>query len=115
MKPVDDHIRSFPPSVQDRLQSLRLLIMEVVPEAEEGFSYNMPAYHLAGKPLVYFAGYAKHIGVYALPVTHAAFADRLSAYKQGKGSVQFPHNQPLPLDLIRQMIEYRASIIRQSS
>ena len=67
----------------------------------------MPAYKTFGKPLVYFAGYAKHVGLYATPSGHEAFAKELAHYKQGKGSVQFPHNQPLPEDLIRRIVAFR--------
>ena len=62
-----------------------------------------------GKPLVYFAGFRNHIGFYATPTGHAEFARELSAYRQGKGSVQFPLDKPLPLDLIKRIVRYRAS------
>jgi uncharacterized protein YdhG (YjbR/CyaY superfamily) len=71
----------------------------------------MPAYKFNGKPLMYFAAYARHIGIYATPCSHEAFADELAAYKQGKGSVQFPLDRPLPVALIRRMIEHRTEII----
>lgn len=67
----------------------------------------MPAYKTNGKPLVYFAGYKKHIGFYATPTGHANFAKELSKYKSGKGSVQFPINQPMPLELIGRIVEFR--------
>jgi len=74
----------------------------------------MPAYKLNGKPLLYFAGYTGHIGLYATPSAHEAFERALDGYKKGKGSVQFPHNEPLPLDLIARMIAFRIdTIIRQ--
>jgi uncharacterized protein YdhG (YjbR/CyaY superfamily) len=67
----------------------------------------MPAYKYKGKPLIYFAGYQHHIGLYATPQGHEAFARELSLYKQGKGSVQFPLNEKLPVELITKMILYR--------
>lgn len=67
----------------------------------------MPAFKLKGKPLVYFAGYDNHIGFYATPSGHEEFSGELSKYKQGKGSVQFPIEQPMPLDLIRRITEFR--------
>lgn len=67
----------------------------------------MPAYKLNGRPLVYFAGCKSHIGFYATPSGHIAFAKELSKYKQGKGSVQFPIDQPMPLELIAQIVEFR--------
>jgi uncharacterized protein YdhG (YjbR/CyaY superfamily) len=67
----------------------------------------MPAYKLNKKPLVYFAGYANHIGFYATPNGHAKFAKELSIYKQGKGSVQFPIDEPMPLGLIKKIVAFR--------
>ena len=67
----------------------------------------MAAYKFLGKPLVYFAGYKSHIGFYATPNGHAAFAKELSIYKQGKGSVQFPLSEEMPLQLINDIVEFR--------
>lgn len=108
MKTVDDYIYSFPPDVSAELQKLRELILAEAPGAEEGFGYGMPAYKLQGRPLVYFAGYKRHIGFYATPTGHEAFADELSGYKQGKGSVQFPIDAPLPYALIARIVRFRA-------
>lgn len=75
--------------------------------ATEEIVYGMPGYKTNGKPLVYFAGYKNHIGFYATPSGHEAFQKELSKYKQGKGSVQFPLNQPIPFDLIEQIVRFR--------
>jgi uncharacterized protein YdhG (YjbR/CyaY superfamily) len=104
---VEDYILSFPTEVQERLQLVRQLIKENAPEAMESISYGMPAYKLNNKPLVYFAGYSRHIGLYATSTGHKQFKDELSVYKQGKGSVQFPLNQPLPMDLIARIVQFR--------
>jgi uncharacterized protein YdhG (YjbR/CyaY superfamily) len=106
---VDDYIKSFPESVQKPLQQLRKTIRSAAPDAIEGFSYMMPAYKMNGKPLVYFAGYKNHIGFYATPTGHLAFAAELSKYKQGKGSVQFPLDKPMPLNLIKQIVKFRVA------
>lgn len=71
--------------------------------------YGMPAYKLNKKPLVYFGGYEKHIGFYATPTRHERFKNALAGYKQGKGSLQFPQNQALPLDLIAEIVKFRVS------
>jgi len=81
--------------------------LQTAPDAVESISYAMPAYKLNGKPLVYFAGYKNHIGFYATPTGHEAFKEELSKYKQGKGSVQFPVDEPMPLDLIRRIVAFR--------
>lgn len=87
---------------------MRAIIQETAPDAVESISYGMPAYKTNRKPLVYFAGYKNHIGFYATPNGHAKFATELAKYKQGKGSVQFPIDQPLPLDLIKKIVAFRA-------
>ena len=106
-KSVVSYIRGFPADVASRLKVIRNLIFQHAPEAEESISYGMPAYKLFGKPLVYFAGYTHHIGFYALPSGHKKFQKELSMYKQGKGSVQFPLAERLPLDLIEKVIIFR--------
>ena len=106
-KDVDSYIASFPSEVQAKLQAIRTLIKRVTPEAEEHISYGMPAYKLHGKPLVYFAAFKKHIGFYATPTGHEAFAKDLSVYKQGKGSVQLPLEDHLPLELIERIVLFR--------
>ena len=103
---VDAYIASFPPVMQELLSQVRQAIRRAAPGAEETISYNMPAYKLNG-PLVYFAGYPQHIGLYATPSGHARFSKELAGYRQGKGSVQFPVNEPLPLDLIARIVAFR--------
>ena len=107
MTTVDDYLLSFPEDVQREMEQIRAVIKQHAPDAEESISYGMPAYKLNGKPLVYFAGFKKHIGFYATPTGHEEFAEELSNYKQGKGSVQFPLNKPIPLDLIARMVVFK--------
>lgn len=104
---VDRYIFSFPEDVRNILLQIRQIIREEAPDAIEGFAYQMPSFKTYGKPLVYFAGFKKHIGFYATPSGHTAFASELAKYKQGKGSVQFPLDKPIPFDLIRQMVAFR--------
>jgi uncharacterized protein YdhG (YjbR/CyaY superfamily) len=104
---VNDYINSFPEDIQVHLREIRRVIKESAPGAEEGFAYKMPSYKTNGKPLVYFAGFKNHIGFYATPSGHSRFKKELSKYKQGKGSVQFPLNESMPLDLIARIVRYR--------
>ena len=106
VKTVDDYIAGFEPAIQQRLAQLRQTIKKAAPDAEELIAYMMPAYKLNG-PLVYFAGYKNHIGFYATPNGHEAFKKELSVYKQGKGSVQFPLDEPLPLSLVTKIVTFR--------
>lgn len=107
IKNVEDYIDGFSEEIQVILKKIRELIKTIAPEAVESISYGMPAYKTNGKPLVYFAGYKNHIGLYATPSGHTAFKEELSNYKQGKGSVQFPLNQPIPYGLIEQIIQFK--------
>ncbi len=104
---VADYIARFPVDVQDRLYAIRDIIIENCPDAAESMAYGMPAYKLNKKPLVYYAAYDKHIGFYATPSGHEQFKERLSKYKQGKGSVQFPLDEELPFDLIIDIVKFR--------
>lgn len=105
-KDIDNYISIQTTEVQTLLEQMRNTIKKVAPEAEEVISYNMPAFKYHGM-LVYFAAYKNHIGFYATPTGHSEFENELSIYKQGKGSVQFPLSQPLPLDLISRIVQFR--------
>ncbi len=107
MNSVDQYIQSFPAPIQLILTQVRETIKKNAPQAEESISYAMPAYKLKTRPLIYFAAFKKHIGLYATPSAHRAFSDALSNYKKGKGSVQFPIDQPMPLDLIADMVRFK--------
>lgn len=104
---VDEYIASFPPHTRELLDQVRAVIRSAAPESEESIAYGMAAYKTYKKPLVYFAGFPNHIGFYATPNGHAEFAEELAGYKQGKGSVQFPLDKPLPLDLISRITKFR--------
>ncbi|MBI1294867.1 hypothetical protein GC175_07900 [bacterium] len=103
---IDEYITTCPPEIQTILQTVRAAIREVVPDAEEKISYQMPTFYLHGN-LVHFAAFKNHIGFYPTPTGVEAFRERLSQYKGAKGSVQFPLDQPMPLDLIRDIVRYR--------
>jgi uncharacterized protein YdhG (YjbR/CyaY superfamily) len=109
-KDIDEYIAAQTPEVQTLLEQMRKTVKKAAPEAEEVISYNMPAFK-HHKILVYFAAYKNHIGFYATPTGHSEFAAELSVYKQGKGSVQFPMSQPLPIELITKIVKFRVKEI----
>ena len=104
---TDTYISTFPKEKQLVLQQMRTTITKAAPDAEETISYGMPAFRINGGMLVYFAGYKNHIGLYALPSGNNAFKKELSAYKIGKGSVQFPLDKKLPIALITKIVKFR--------
>jgi uncharacterized protein YdhG (YjbR/CyaY superfamily) len=105
---IDAYIAQFPTGIQDILEKIQQTIHRAAPEAVAVISYMMPAFKLDGKILVYFAAYKNHIGFYATPTGHEAFKVELSLYKQGKGSVQFPLDKPIPYELIERIVQFRA-------
>lgn len=115
---IDDYIADQNDEANANLGVIRQAIKEVVPECEELLNYKIPSFTLVpgGKRdhQVMMAAYAKFIGFYPFPTTMEAFADELKDYKQGKGSVQFPFNKPLPIDLIKRMVVYRRDEILKS-
>lgn len=104
---IDDYIAGFPLQTQKVLEEVRGLVKGIVPDATETISYAIPTFDLHGKHLVHFAGYEHHVGLYPAPSGMVEFEAELAPYKQGKGSVQFPLDQPLPLELIRRIVEFR--------
>lgn len=107
---IDEYIAGFPEDVQKVLQEIRGVIREAAPGAVETISYDMPTFNLNGTYLIYFAGWKKHVALY--PVTgkiSGTLSTELSNYKGTKGSVHFPLNKPMPLDLIRKITELRVA------
>ncbi|MCK9207496.1 MAG: DUF1801 domain-containing protein [Salinivirgaceae bacterium] len=105
---VDTYISAFPPEVQALLEQVRATIKQNAPDADETISYQMPTYVYHGN-LVHFAGYKNHIGFYPVPSGIEAFKKELLVYKGAKGSVQFPLNQPMPLELIAKIVRFRVA------
>jgi len=103
---IDEYTQSFPEHVQAKLKQLRLLIRQITPEAQEKISYQMPTFYLNGN-LVHFAAFSKHIGFYPTSSGIANFKSELSKYKSSKGAVQFPIDEPLPLELIKRIVRFR--------
>jgi uncharacterized protein YdhG (YjbR/CyaY superfamily) len=104
---IDEYLVGFPEPVQARLADIRATIRNTVPEAEEAIKYGMPTFVLHGN-LIHFGAYKKHIGLYPAPRTEEQFRDELAAYPGEKGTARFPHDRPLPLDLIARIVRFRA-------
>ena len=118
---IDEYISDFPKETKELIEQLRSTIRQAAPEAVECISYGMPAFKFHGI-LVYFAGYKNHIGFYPTGSGIVAFQKEISGFKNSRGTVQFPLNRPLPLELITQMVLFRvnenlikSASVRQSS
>ncbi|HQR93447.1 MAG TPA: DUF1801 domain-containing protein [Sediminibacterium sp.] len=109
---IDSYIALFPSNVQKSLKHLRKLIKKLVPTATEAIKYGMPTFVLQGN-LVHFAAYQHHIGFYPAPDVITHFENQLKPFQTSKGAIQFPINEPLPYELIEQMVIYRLKIHQQ--
>lgn len=105
-KNIDEYIAAFPSGIREKLEEMRATIRKAAPEAEEAISYAIPTFRLNGN-LVHFAAFKNHIGFYPAPRGIEAFKKELSRYEGGKGTVQFPLDQPLPLPLITKIVKFR--------
>ncbi|HYL19124.1 MAG TPA: DUF1801 domain-containing protein [Burkholderiales bacterium] len=103
---IDEYIAAFSSEIQEKLEAIRTTIRKAAPRAEEKISYQMPTFALHGN-LVHFAAFAKHIGFYPSPAGIEAFKKELAAYETGKGSVQFPLDQPIPHALLSRIVKFR--------
>ena len=108
---IDDYIARFPRDVQRVLQEVRRAISTAAPGADEAIKYGVPTFVLNGN-LVHFAGFKQHVGFYPTPSGIAKFRQELSSYRSAKGSVQFPLEEPMPLDLIRRIVRFRVGEAR---
>ena len=106
---IDEYIASFPEDVQKILEELRATIKAAAPDADEKISYGIPTFTLNGKYLIYFAGWKDHISIYPIPSGTEAFNKEVSKYVEGKGTLKFPIDKPLPLKLITKIVKHRVA------
>ncbi|MBI4429462.1 MAG: DUF1801 domain-containing protein [Ignavibacteriales bacterium] len=105
---IDAYVGTFPKKSQSLLRAVRRIIRQTVPESEETISYQIPAFKLNGRILVYFAGFKNHISVYPFSAEMGRSIQGASRYEtSGKGTIRFPLDQPLPAGLIQKIVKYR--------
>ena len=112
---IDEYIATLPEDVQKILEELRATIKAAAPEAGEKISYGIPTFTLNSKYLIYFAGWKDHISIYPIPSGTEAFNKEVSQYAEGKGTLKFPIDKPLPLKLIAKIVKYRVAENLKSS
>ncbi|MFT4143073.1 MAG: DUF1801 domain-containing protein [Mobilitalea sp.] len=103
---IDQYIAQFSPEIQEKLNALRNVIQECAPEAKEKISWGMATFDYHGN-LVHFAAFKKHIGFYPSPSGVEVFKDKLTGYITSKGAIQFPMEEPIPFELIKEIVRYR--------
>jgi uncharacterized protein YdhG (YjbR/CyaY superfamily) len=104
---VEEYIASFPEETRQALEEVRAIIRSAAPDVRESISYKMAAFGVNGKDFIYLAGWKKHLSVYPIPAGSDAFNEQISKYTDGKGTVKFPLDEPLPLKLIEKVVKYR--------
>ena len=104
---IDEYIASFPVNIQKILEDIRSTINVAAPNAKEKISYQIPTFELNGRNLIHFAGWKKHISLYPIPAGDEAFEKKIAKYVAGKGTLKFPLDKPLPLELIKEVVNLR--------
>jgi uncharacterized protein YdhG (YjbR/CyaY superfamily) len=104
---VDNYINSQPSKQKEILEKIRSLIKQEVPEAKEALGYGVASFKLNGKPLIYYASFKNHVGIYPVPKAEGKLADEIKKHQTGKGTMQFPLDRQIPFDFIKKIIEIR--------
>ena len=104
---IDEYIAACPEESQTYLMQIRKLIYSLVPETKEKISYQIACFELNSKNLIHFAGWKKHVSLYPVPAGNEAFNKAIAKYADGKGTVKFPLDKPLPIKLIEKAVKYR--------
>ena len=102
---LDEYIAACPVEAQDYLRQIRTLIHSLAPEARERISYQIAAFERNGKNIIHFAGWKKHVSLYPVPAGSEAFERQIAKYVDGKGTVKFPLDEPLPIKLIERVVK----------
>jgi uncharacterized protein YdhG (YjbR/CyaY superfamily) len=114
---INEYIKNHPDATRQALEALRECILEAAPGATGMFNYNIRAFALVGggkqEEQIMMAGYKNHVGLYPHPTVIEHFSEELKPFKQGKGSVQFPVNKPIPKVLVVRMIKYRMKLLKE--
>lgn len=110
---VEAFIQEQPPEVKERMQQIRDAVKQAVPDATETINYGIPTFQVGGKNMVHYGPGKEHVGFYATPDGHEEFEDELNKFKRGKGSVQFPLDEPLPIELITRMSVFRSEQLKK--
>ena len=109
---IDEYIAACPPETHERLQQIREAVKRIAPDAKEKISYQIAAFELNGKNLIYFAGWKKHVSLYPIPAGDEAFERQIAQYVDGKGTLKFPLDKALPMKLIEKVVRLHVKRIK---
>ena len=111
-KTVEEYIDSQPKEQRKVLEKIRALVKSMIPKAEEAMGYGVASFKLNSKPLIYYASFKNHIGIYPVPKAEGKLAEKIKKHQTGKGTLQFPLNEPIPYGFIKQVIKIREDEVR---
>ena len=114
---IDEYIAACPPESQKYLQTIRKTIRSLAPDAKERISYQIACFERNGKNLIHFAGWKKHVSLYPVPAGSEAFERQIAKYVDGKGTLKFPLDEPLPVKLIERIVklQVKANEVKKSN
>lgn len=112
---IDEYIAACPPDSQDYLRQIRKLIHTLVPDAKERISYQIAAFERNGKNIIHFAGWKKHVSLYPVPAGSEAFKRQIAKYVDGKGTLKFPLDEPLPIKLIERVVKLHLDVNKKQA
>ncbi|MBN8658613.1 MAG: DUF1801 domain-containing protein [Anaerolineae bacterium] len=112
---IDEYIAACPPDSQAYLQEIRKLIRRLVPDAKERISYQIAAFERNGKNIIHFAGWKKHVSLYPVPAGSEAFERQIAKYVDGKGTLKFALNEPLPIKLIERVVKLHLAVNKKQT
>ena len=104
---INEYISTLPENAQKAMGEIIAAIKDVVPDAEEHISYNMPAFKVNGEYFIHFSAWKNHIGMYPIPAGNEAFQKQIEQYRSAKSSLNFPLDKPMPIKLIEKVIKFR--------
>ena len=104
---IDEYIAACPEQARERMEQIRATVKKLAPKAKERISYQIAAFELNGKNIIHFAGWKKHVSLYPVPAGSEAFNKEIAKYVDGKGTVKFPLDKPLPIKLVEKAVKYR--------
>lgn len=114
-KTVDEYLGQLEPPQRTELQRIRSLIKKEVPEAQELISYQMPAFKLSGKPLIYYAAFKNHFSIFPTPGPITELTQDLKKFQTAKGTIKFSLQDPIPDQLIKKILQTRIKQIKNSA
>lgn len=112
---IDEYIAACPPESHAYLREIRKLIQGLAPDAKEKISYQIACFELNGMNLIHFAGWKKHVSLYPVPAGSEAFERQVEPYVDGKGTLKFPLDEPLPVKLIQRVVKLHLQVNKKKS